>query len=167
VKRSRLDSWFGRDHGFGLVYGSIVVMAVIAAGSLGAEDESWRLALFVLTTTLVLWAAHVYAHALSDSVRLDRRLRWAEFQSLARREALVPLAGAAPIAVLVLGAMGVVTEEASIRIALSIGVATLGAQGLRYARIERLGPAGTFVAVTGNLLLGLVIVALEVALTQH
>ena len=167
MKRARLDRWLGRDNGFGLVYGSIVVMAVIAAGSRGAAKEPWQLAVFVLTTTVVLWAAHVYAHALSDSVDLGRRLRWSEFRSLARREALVPLAGVAPIGMLVLGAVGVVSEETAIRLALGIGVATLVAQGVRYARIEQLGRTGTLAAVTGNLVLGLVIVALEVGVTQH
>jgi hypothetical protein len=153
-------------HSFGVVYGSIVVMAVIAAGSNGDRTEPWRLAVFVAATVLVLWVAHVYAHALSESVDLGRRLEWVEFRGLALREASVPLAGVAPIGALLLGAVDVIPEGVAIRLALGIGVTTLAAQGLRYARIERLGRAGTVVAVMANLMLGLVIVALEVGLSH-
>jgi hypothetical protein len=49
---------------------------------------------------------------------------------------------------------------------LGIGVLTLAALGLRYARLERLGRSATVVAVTINVTLGLVIVALEVVLAH-
>jgi len=85
---------------------------------------------------------------------------------LARREASVALAAVAPVGALTLGALEVVHEQTAIRLALGIGVATLAAQGLRYARVERLSRTATIVAVTVNLVLGLVIVALEVALAH-
>jgi len=150
----------------GTVYGTIVVMAVIAAGSQGADTDPSRLAGFAAATVLVLWAAHVYAHALSDSVEAGRRLEWVELRGLARREASVALAAVAPIGALTLGALEVIREQSAIRLALGIGVATLAAQGLRYARVERLSRTATIVAVTVNLVLGLVIVALEVALAH-
>jgi hypothetical protein len=150
----------------GNVYGTIVVMAVIAAGSQGDRTDPSRLAGFVAATVLVLWVAHVYAHALSDSVERERRLRWAELRGLARREASVPLAAVAPVGALTLGALEVIREQSAIRLALGIGVATLAVQGLRSARVERLSRTATIVAVTVNLALGLVIVALEVALAH-
>jgi hypothetical protein len=141
-------------------------MAVIAAGSQGTDTDPSRLAGFVAATVLVLWVAHVYAHALSDSVERERRLRWAELRGLARREASVPLAAVAPVGALTLGALEVIREQSAIRLALGIGVATLAVQGLRSARVERLSRTATIVAVTVNLALGLVIVALEVALAH-
>ena len=45
-------------------------------------------------------------------------------------------------------------------------MATLGAQGLRYARSQRMARLGTVVAVAVNLGLGLVIVALKVFITH-
>ena len=65
-----------------------------------------------------------------------------------------------------LGALEVVREESAIRLALGIGVATLAALGVRYARFERFGRTATIVAVTINVALGLVIVALEVVLAH-
>ena len=52
----------------GTVYGTIVVMAVIAGGSRGAETDPWRLAVLAAATSVVIWVAHVYAHALSKSI---------------------------------------------------------------------------------------------------
>ena len=165
--RTSKDVFFGTGGGVaGVVYGTIVVMAVVAAGSRIGKTEPWRLAVFAVATVLVLWVAHVYAHGLSDSVAAGRRLEWMELRGLAWREASVLFAAAAPVGALVLGALGVMAEESSIRLALGIGVATLAAQGVRYARIERLGPIATLLAVAVNVALGLVIVALEVVLAH-
>jgi hypothetical protein len=150
----------------GTVYGTIVVMAVIAAGSRGDDTDAWRLASVVVATVLALWVAHVYAHGLAESVAADRRLSWLELRGLAHREASIPLAAVAPVGALVLGALEVIREQSAIRLALGLGVAALAIQGVRYARIERLGPAETVVSVALNLLLGLAIVVIEVALAH-
>jgi len=47
-------------------------------------------------------------------------------------------------------------------LALGLGVAALAAQGVRYARLERLSRTGTAVVIGLNLLLGLSIVILKV-----
>ena len=43
---------------------------------------------------------------------------------------------------------------------------TLGGQGVRYARLERLSAGGTIVTIAINLALGLTIVGLEALLTH-
>ena len=59
----------------GAVYGTIVVMATLAAGGSGeANRDAWQLAVFVLATVVVLWLAHVYAHGLAESIERGRRL---------------------------------------------------------------------------------------------
>ena len=58
----------------GTVYGTIVVMATITAGSFGEHTDAWRLAAAVAVTVLVLWIAHVYSHALAESIERSRRL---------------------------------------------------------------------------------------------
>ena len=158
---------FGIDGGIaGTTYGTIVVMAVVAAGSRGDSTDPWRLAVLVAATVLVLWVAHVYAHALSESVAEDRRIGWMDVRTLVRREAAIPLAALAPVGALVLGTFDVLREQSAIRLALGIGIATLAVQGVRYARVERLGRTATLVVVAANLALGLVIVALEVLLAH-
>lgn len=156
----------GSQHGIaGAVYGTIVVMAALAAGSQG-DINPWRLATIVAGTVLVLWIAHVYSHALAETIGADRGLNRRELVDVARRELAIPLAAVGPLTALVLGALGVLRETTSVRIALGIGVATLALQGLRYASALHAGRVATIVSVAVNLSLGLVIVALEVALAH-
>ena len=158
---------FGSSGGIaGTVYGTIVVMATVTAGSNGGETDAWRLAVTVCVTVLVLWIAHVYAHALAESLERRRRLDRAEFRSVARRERSIPAAAVAPVAALVLAALGVLGEQTAVWLALGIGVAILGVQGARYAVVEELDRAGKLAAIALNLVLGLVIVGLK-ALLAH
>jgi hypothetical protein len=148
----------------GTVYGTIVVMGAIAAGSHAPEVRPSQLAGIVTGTVLVLWIAHVYSHALAETIRLERRLDWAELASVARREFAIPLAAVLPVTTLVLGALGVVRESTALWLALGFGVFTLVVDGFRYAAADRLGRAGTFVTVGINLGLGLLIVGLKAGL---
>ena len=80
---------------------------------------------------------------------------------LAGREAGILLAVVPPSLALLLGAVGVLDETASIWLALAVGLAILAYEGLRYSRIERLGPSGTFLAVALNTGIGLLVVLLK------
>jgi hypothetical protein len=158
---------FGSAGGIaGTVYGTIVVMATVTAGSHGEDTDSWRLAVVVGVTVLVLWVAHLYSHALAESLERRRRLDRAELGAVARRELAIPAAAVAPVAALVLAAVGVLREQTAVWLALGVGVATLAVQGARYATVEQLGRTGTLAAIALNLFLGLVIVGLK-ALLAH
>ena len=71
-----------------------------------------------------------------------------------------------PVAALVLGALGFLSPSAAGWLAFALGLAVLAAQGVVFARIERLGRVATLVVVTANLAFGLVLVALKLALTH-
>jgi len=158
---------FGSRSGIaGSVYGAIVVMGTLTAGSAGGERHAWKLAVATAGTVVVLWMAHVYSHSLGESLERERAVTRREFTAIARRESSIPLAAAAPIAMLVLGAAGVFRESTAVWLALGIGVATLGVQGARYAKIEQLGRPGTLAVISLNLLLGLAMVGLK-ALLAH
>jgi len=143
------------------VYGTVVVMATLTA-AYASESNPWKLAGVVITTAVVLWIAHLYAHGLSESISLDRRLTLQEGRTLARRELGILMAAALPCAALVVGALGVLEEKTAIWLALGLGLGTLAAEGVRYARIERLGLLGVTAAVVGNVLLGSFVVLLKV-----
>ena len=158
---------FGSAGGMaGTIYGTIVVMATVTAGSQGEDTDAWRLAVAAGVTVLVLWVAHIYSHALAESLERRRRLDRAELGAVARRELAIPAAAVAPIAMLVLAALGVLREQTAVWLALGVGVGTLAVQGARYATLEQLGRTGTLVAIALNLFLGLVIVGLK-ALLAH
>jgi len=150
----------------GTVYGTIVVMATVTAGAHGKETDAGRLAVVVGVTSLVFWAAHVYSDALAESLERGRRLDLAELADVARRELSIPAAAVAPVAALVLGALGVLGVQTALWLAVGIGVATLGVQGARYAALEQLDRTATVAVIAVNLCLGLVIVGLK-ALLAH
>ena len=150
----------------GTVYGTIVVMATLAAGSRGEETRPWKLATVVAVTVLVLWVAHVYAHALAEGLRQERQLKPREIGSVARQELSIALAAVAPVGVLALAQLGAVESQTAVWLALGIGVATLAFQGARYAELEHLGRLGRAVSVSLNVGLGLAIVLLEASITH-
>jgi len=150
----------------GTVYGTIVVLAVLSTGGKAFEHDLWHLAAIVVTTVLVLWIAHVYAHGLGESLQVGRRLDVAELGAVAGRELAIPLAAVAPTAMVALGAFGLFRGSTAVWLAVGVCVATLAVQGLRYAWLERLGRLGTLAAVALNLALGLAIVALKVVVAH-
>jgi len=155
-----------RERIAGAVYGTIVVLATLAAGATAYQSDLWRLGAIVSASVLILWIAHAYAHALGESLSLGRRLTRAELMTITSREVAIPLASIPPLTAIALGALGVVRNSTAVWLALAFGVATLAIQGIRYARLERLSRLGTLVAVALNLSLGLVIVALKVLLSH-
>jgi hypothetical protein len=142
------------------VYGTIVVMAAVTAGS-GADVDAGRLAVIVSSSVLVLWLAHVYSDALAETIQRGQRLDTAELFSVTRREIAIPLAAVGPVGALVLGALGILEDSTAGWCALLIGLAVLGVQGFRYAGAESLRGVAVLISVAFNLALGLVIVGLK------
>jgi len=115
---------------------------------------------------VVFWLAHVYAHSLGHVLAQDRHLSVAELRRIARHEAAIVEAAVPPLAAMLLAAFGLISTRASIWIAYGLGLAVLVATGLVFARVERLGLLGTLVVVALNLALGLILVALKIAVTH-
>ncbi len=123
----------------GTVYGTIVVLAVLAAGAKAYRDHLWRLDVIAAGSTLVLWMAHVYSDGLGESLNLERRLTVTELGQIARREYAIVAAAVLPLAAITLGALHVLPAGTAVLLAFTIGVITLTAQGVRYAQVEKLG----------------------------
>ena len=156
---------FGMGSGIAsIVYGTITAMATVTA--FGNEKDPWKLAGLVGATALVFWIAHLYAHALSESISEGRTLRPQAIAVIAHREFGIVLAAVLPVTALVLGAIGVFNERRAVWLALGIGLATLAVEGARYARLEGLRLPGTLAAIASNVVLGLFVVALKVGLSH-
>jgi hypothetical protein len=143
------------------VFGTITAMATVAAYGRAFPDNPWRVEELVVSTAVVLWLAHLYTHGLSESLAERRPLRVARLRRLAARELGILLAAVPPSVALLLGALGLLDESASIWLALALGLVVLAVQGLRYARIERIGATGTLVVVAANVGIGLLVVLLK------
>ena len=143
------------------VFGTVTAMATVTAYGRIFPDDPWKVEELVATTAVVLWIAHLYTHALSESITDGRRLNGERVLSLAAREVGILLAAIPPTIALTLGALGLFDETVSIWLALGLGLAVLAVEGVRYARIERLGSAGMFIALAVNVGMGLLVVALK------
>jgi hypothetical protein len=155
-----------RERIAGTVYGTIVVLASLTAGASANEHDLWQLDAILGVSVLVLWVAHVYAHGLGESLDSGRRLTAAELGTIARREFSIPLAAVLPMTAIALGALNVFQDRTAVWLALGAGVATLTAQGVRYAQLEHLSRKATIVTVGLNLVFGLVIVVLKAVVTH-
>ena len=150
----------------GTVYGTIVVLATLTAGAQAHVHDLWKLVAIATVTVLVFSVAHVYAHGLSESLQVGRRLTGTELADIAKRELSIPLSAVLPLACVALGAAGIVRERTSLWLAFGVGLAALAVQGVRYARLEQLSRVGTTVTVALNLALGLVLIVMK-ALISH
>jgi hypothetical protein len=147
----------------GTVFGTITAMATVAAYGRAFPESPWTVEELLVSTAVVLWLAHVYTHALSESINEGRPLRLDGIRRLGGREVGILLAAIPPSIALILGALGVFDETVSIWLALAVGLGILALEGSRYARIERLGGMGTLVAVAANVGLGLLVVVLKIS----
>jgi hypothetical protein len=165
TRASRMGRRRGERLG-GFIYGTIIVLAVVVAGARAYEHEAGHIAGLVAVTVSVFWLAHVYADSLAHSVAHDEHLSLAELRRIARHEASIIEAAVPPIAALLLGAFGIVSTELAVWAAVGLGLVVLCAQGITFARVERLGPLGTLAVVAANLGLGVLLVGLKL-LVSH
>ena len=141
----------------GLVYGTIIVMGVIAASASGTQGGAFEIASLVVATSVVLWLAHVYAHALEVSLTRGERLQAGALGEIAVHQSSILSAAVLPTAALLLGGFELISDRAAVWIALGAGTGVLAGQAIAYARIERLSPLAMIAIVAVNLALGLAI----------
>jgi len=161
VARSRLGERLA-----GFIYGTILALSVIVAGARAYPHSAGHIAALVAITCAVFWIAHVYAHGLSHSIAHGEHLRFDDMIRIGRREGSIVGAALLPVAALLLGAIGLLSTRGAVWLAFALGLVVLGAEGVVFARAERLGPLGTVAVVVANLGLGLFLVALKLALTH-
>lgn len=145
----------------GFIYGTIVVLSVLVAGSRAYPDDAGRIAVLVVVTSTVFWLAHVYAHGVADSIGREEHISLPDLRRMARREGAIVEATLPPVVALLLGAVGVLSTDAAVWLAFALGLAVLAIEGVVVARVERFGALGTMVMVAANLTLGLALVVLK------
>jgi hypothetical protein len=163
---ARLGRALTGDRLAGFVYGTIVVLAVLVGGVRAFPDDAGRIAAMAVVTSAVLWVAHVYAHALAHSVAHDQRVSLGELRLIGRREAALVEAAVPPVAALLLAVFDVTSTTTAVWLAFGAGLVVLAAQGVVFARVERLRWPASLLIVAANVGLGLVLVALKVVLSH-
>jgi hypothetical protein len=147
------------DNLAGAIYGTILVMSVIAAADF--REDLWTSLVIVLVTAAVFWLAHVYAHALAVSLDEAETISVASVRRVARHEWPLLQAALLPSFVLLLGALGLFGTKLTYRLALGVGLVALVSWGIVFARKQRLSRRATVVVVVVNAAFGLFLVALK------
>jgi hypothetical protein len=150
----------------GFIYGTILVLAVVVAGARAYPHGAGHVAGLVAVTSLVFWAAHLYAHWLAEGVAKDEPLPVSVLRQVAKRERGILEAAVPPVIALLLGALGLYSARTAVWLALGLGLAVLVVEGLAFAHVERLGRLGTLLVVAANLGLGLALVGFKL-LVSH
>jgi len=162
----RLRRWvFERsDNLAGAIYGTILVMSIIAAFDF--HEDLWRSLVILVSTSAVFWLAHVYADALALSMNELERFSPGEVRRVAGREWPLLQAAVVPSLILLVGALGLLGTMLTYRLAIGYGAAALVWWGLVFARKERLSRKVTAAVVVVNAAFGIFIVLLK-ELVQH
>lgn len=116
------------------VYGTILVLAVVAALSKDKSAGPGAILAGALATSIVFWIVHVYAEMLDRRTSGDTTPTWPLLRDSAWQEWPLVQAALAPLAPLLLGAFGVLSRSTSITLSLAIGIAALAAWGYMAGR---------------------------------
>lgn len=145
----------------GAIYGQIVVTSTLAVLGHDATLSGLTIALSLVATMLVLWAAHVYSELLADRVRAGRALRADEIAAAAGHDWPLVQAVAPALVALLAAGLGVWSTDTAVNVGLGLGVASLFGWGLVIGRRSAFGWGRTVVVAMISSALGVAILALE------
>jgi hypothetical protein len=145
----------------GAIYGTILVLAVIAALSEDDETSTGAIMLAVLATSLVFWLAHVYADVLAERAAGVTGTIRQLVRSAARREWPLIEAALAPCAPLLLGVAGVFSHNTAVTLALIVGLVDLFAWGYTGGRAWHESRLAALLSALVAVALGTVMVLLK------
>jgi hypothetical protein len=149
----------------GAIYGSIIATAFV--GALRAAHVSARdITLDVAASMLVFWLAHTWAAVAGERIHMGHGLALHRVRALARAEWPIVEAGFIPVLALFLGWIGVLGADTAAKLAIAIGVLQLFAWGLVLGRRVYHRWLGAVAAALANGLVGVVLVALEIAVAH-
>ncbi|MEV6008024.1 hypothetical protein AB0M29_14530 [Streptomyces sp. NPDC051976] len=147
----------------GAVYGSMLAASVVATAGTVGDYPRVQLAVLLVVTGVVFWAAHVYAR-LAGERRVGKGPSWREARRIGRHERPIIEAALPPAAaVLISPLLGLGLTGTSW---LALGVAVAQQVGWAFVGAVRAGASRRQAAIEGlaNLVLGLIIVAAKAAL---
>jgi hypothetical protein len=157
--------WHERLDATGAVYGSLLAASVVVGQApLQESVPPVELAVILLATGAVFWLVHVYSRTLGHYV-IDGRFHRHRLAHVMREESPIILAAIPPaVAALVVGAVGNASSAAWW--AFFVAIAGQVVWAIVAAREAGQPPIGVFLAAAVNLGLGLVLVALKVAISH-
>ena len=157
--------WHERLDATGAVYGSLLAASVVVGQApLQESVPPVELAVILLATGAVFWLVHVYSRTLGHYV-IDGRFHRHRLAHVMREESPIILAAIPPaLAALIVGAIG--NASAAAWWAFFVAIAGQVIWAIVAAREAGQPRIGVFLAAAVNLGLGLVLVALKVAISH-
>jgi hypothetical protein len=157
--------WHERLDATGAVYGSLLAASVVVGQApLQESVPPVELAVILLATGAVFWLVHVYSRTLGHYV-IDGRFHRHRLAHVMREESPIILAAIPPaLAALIVGAIG--NASAAAWWAFFVAIAGQVIWAIVAAREAGQPSIGVFLAAAVNLGLGLVLVALKVAISH-
>jgi hypothetical protein len=147
------------------IYGTVLTIALITAYSSEEELDPLLIATGAVVATGVFALAHVQAELLAYRYTVGHPHTGPEIQERLWHAFPLMQAAVLPALGLLLGGVGLISDDASVYVALGIGVAELAGWGIAIGRREGLGLMGTLGVTAINVALGLAVVVLK--LTIH
>lgn len=144
------------------IYGNVLATSLVVAFSEDDDYSTEDIALSVFVTGIVFWLAHVYAALLAERYTAGRRLTRSEIGAEFYAEWPVVQAFFPPIVVLLLGTIGLLSEDTAESLAIAVGVAAMVLWSVAIGRQERMSLLGLAGMALVNALLGAGIVLLKV-----
>jgi hypothetical protein len=146
----------------GAIYGTVVyltILVLLEEDRTGPEDAT----AILVGTAFVFWLAHVYAH-LVPRIATEGRLRTRLFVETARDQVGILASVVIPLIPLGLAMLGLLEDRTGLRAAITAGVLSLGAFGVREARAAGLGLGRSLGVATMLLAAGVGLLWLEISL---
>jgi hypothetical protein len=144
------------------IYGYILATSLVAAFSEDDDYSTTEVAVSVFVTGLVFWLAHVYASLLGERYVAGRRLTRSEIGAEFYAEWPLVQAFIPSIAVLLLGTIGLLSDDTAVWLAIAVGLAALLLWSLEIGRRERLSALELAGMVLVNALFGAAVIVLKV-----
>jgi hypothetical protein len=150
-----------REYLASAIYGTVLSTALIAAYSEDPGSDPLQVAVAVFVAALVFWVAHAYSDILARGLVQSRGGGLLHFRAELAREWPLVLGALPPILPLLLGPLGVLSDDSAESVAIAAGVVLLGAVGMLIAWRRRSGLIGLAFSAASSALFGVVVVALK------
>jgi len=146
-------------------YGSVLVLTTLAVVR-ATDVVTGHGSELVVGVGVATWIAHLFAELLAEHVRRDEPLTWTQLGHAARDGSPILAVTVLPALALVLGGANVIADETAVTMAIVVALAQLSLIGgvVGHYSPANTAPAWTFAATVA--IAGVIVVALEVALSH-
>jgi hypothetical protein len=161
-----MRAWLARSNLASAIYGQILLLTVLGVERNADHATAEAVLVVVVTSQLVFWVAHAYAETLGHQLRSEDRISGQSIREVIVREWPIAQAAGPTLVLMTLALLGVLQTPTAIDIASGVAVVSLFAWGFAAARRSHDTLRHQLMVGAASAALGLVIVALELAIHE-